>query len=113
MSFLTGHLTNVSGVSLLLPKQKYLGMGASPLLPRQQASGALVDITHISIGPVAGGMKCAIQREKVQPVVKTQLQVLVPKNGTADFVVEMVADQFNLLTCLGADRIIGDQCFFA
>ena len=51
--------------------------------------------------------------EKVQPVVKTQLQVLVPKNGPVDFVVEMVADQFNLLACLGADRIIGDQCFFA
>jgi hypothetical protein len=46
----------------------------------------------MGIGPVAGCLKGAIQREKVQPVVKTQLQVPVPKDRTVDFVVEMVAD---------------------
>ena len=55
-----------------------IGLFAQRLFTPFPAVGPLVDVTHIGVGPVAGCMKSAIQREKVQPVVKAQLQVLVP-----------------------------------
>ena len=89
-----------------------IGFFAQGLFTSFPAVGTLVYVTDADIGPVAGCMKCPIQGEKVQPIVKPQLQVLVAKDGAPDLMIEVVADHLDLLARLGAYRIVGDQHLF-